>query len=65
MESQPPVLRARIAHNARNDACEALVSRIFEFMLQPVRDHYEASYQTSLGSLILDIGGRRVTYAFP
>lgn len=65
MESQPPVLRARIAHNAKNDLCKALVSRTFEFALQPLRDHYGVSYQSSVGSLIVDIGGRRVTYSFP
>jgi hypothetical protein len=64
MESYPPVLRARIAHDGKNDQCKALVGWTLEFDLKPVRDHYRQSYQSNTGALVLDIGGQRVTYDF-
>lgn len=64
-QSSPPVLRARIAHNAKNDACDALIAWTLEFELKPVRDHYQQEYGSGTGSVVLDIGGQRVTYAFP
>lgn len=63
-ESSPPVLRARIAHDAKADQCKAIVARTFEFKLQPVSDHYRQSYGSRGGALVLDIGGQRVTYVF-
>lgn len=64
MESFPPVLRARIAHDARNDSCRALVSWTIEVDLKTVRDHYRQSYGAGSGSLVLDVDGQRVTYVF-
>jgi len=63
-ESFPPMLRARIAHNAKNDMCDALIAWTLEFELKPVRDHYRALYGSGSGALVLNIGGRLVTYAF-
>ena len=64
MESQPPVLRARIAHDANGDMCKALIQETLEVNLQPVRQHYENNYGAGAASLVLDIDGQRVTYAF-
>ena len=64
LESLPPVLRARVAHDARGDQCKALISRPFEFDLTLVRTHYQASYGSRAGAVVLDIGGERVTYVF-
>jgi hypothetical protein len=63
-ESHPPMLRARVAHEANNDSCKALIARTLEFNLQPVRDHFRQAYNTDTGSVVIDLGGLRVTYAF-
>jgi hypothetical protein len=63
-ESSPPILRARIAHDAKNDACRALVAWTLEFELKPVRDHFQQTYGSGTGSVVLDVGGQRVTYDF-
>jgi hypothetical protein len=36
----PPILSTRIAHNARNDSCKALVSWTLEFDVRSVRDYH-------------------------
>lgn len=64
MASSPPVLRARVAHEANNDMCKALLARTFEFDLRPVRDHYRQSYGPGAGSLVLNLGAVSVTYVF-
>lgn len=63
-ESQPPMLRARVAHEANNDQCKALIRRMFEFNLKPVRDHYQQAYQAGTGSVVIELGTLRVTYVF-
>ena len=64
MESYPPILRGRVAHQANDDPCDALLSRTFEFDLAPVRDHYQQSYQATSGAVHIDVAGVRVTYTF-
>lgn len=64
LESSAPILRARVAHDAGGDQCKALISRAFEFDLTRVRNHYQASYGSRAGAVVLDIGGERVTYVF-
>src|ERR1700741_985353 len=64
MESQPPALRARIAHDANNDYCKALLMRTLEIDLEPVRDHYAESYGAGGGTLVLLIDDQRFTYEF-
>jgi hypothetical protein len=63
-ESQPPMLRARVAHEANNDPCKALIARTLEFNLKPVRDHFQNAYNSGTGSVVIDLGGLRVTYVF-
>lgn len=64
LESLPPILRARIAHDGNGDNCKALISREFAFDLTLIREHYQSSYGSRAGAVVLDIGGERVTYVF-
>ena len=63
-ESQPPLLRARIAHDAGGDMCDALISWRLDFDLAAVRQHYQATYGARAGALILDFATRSITYTF-
>ncbi len=65
MESHPVRLRARLAHNANGDPCDAIVYSTFEFQLEPVRRHFRRSYPSGPGVLVLGIDGTAVTYSFP
>jgi hypothetical protein len=64
MESNPPRLRTRVAHDARGDMCKAIVLQTLEVALQPVREHFHQSYGTGPGSVVLLIDGREVIFAF-
>lgn len=64
MESSPPQLAARIAHDGHDDPCDALVAWTLEFDLRPVRDHYRANYGSDTGTVVLNLGGRQITYDF-
>jgi hypothetical protein len=64
-ESQPPVLRARLAHNAHGEMCKALAYRTIKFDLSVVREHFRAAYGSGAGAFALDVtGAPRVTHAF-
>jgi hypothetical protein len=65
-ESAPPVLRARLAHDAGPYQCKALLREAIDFDLAIVRDHFHAAYPFSLGEFALDVkGAPRVTHYFP
>jgi hypothetical protein len=66
MESYPVQVRARVAHNAGGDPCEALVQRVLRFDLGPLKREYQRSYQTATGRIVLRLGGSGgpVEYAF-
>lgn len=63
-KSLPPQMWARLAHDAKDDGCEALVHRTFEFDLKPVRDLYRGGAPTGAGVILLHIDGTSVTYTF-
>ena len=64
METAPPRLRTRIAHESNNDACKALVFRTLNIDLTPVRLHYQDAYGPGPGSVVLVIAGQSVLYTF-
>lgn len=45
----PPTFGSRIAHNAKGDACEALVSWTLEFDLTPVREQGHTQFRLAIG----------------
>ena len=64
MESNPPRLRARVAHNGNGDHCEALISQMFEFALGPIQEHYQQTYASGNGTVVLMLDGIEATYSF-
>lgn len=62
MESFPVQVAARLAHDADGDPCRALLTRTLRFDLSPLREHFEASYGPGRGTVIIGLGGRRITY---
>jgi hypothetical protein len=44
MESYPVQTGVRLAHDAKGDACEALLTRVLRFDLSPLKAAYAASY---------------------
>lgn len=70
LESEPVQLRALLAHDARDDACDAIISSRRTFDLQPIRQAWQSGYHLTHGTVILRIadpaGGpeRSVEYHF-
>lgn len=64
MESFPVQVAARLAHDADGDPCRALLTRTVRFDLSPLREHFEASYGPGRGTVVIGLGGRRITYTF-
>ncbi len=64
MESFPVRVAARLAHDADGDPCRALLTSTLRFDLSPLRGHFEASYGPGRGTVVIGLGGRRITYTF-
>lgn len=64
MESFPVQVAARLAHDADGDPCRALLTRTLRFDLSPLREHFQASYGPGRGTVVIGLGGRRITYTF-
>jgi hypothetical protein len=64
MESFPVQVAARLAHDADGDPCRALLTSTLRFDLSPLRGHFEASYGPGRGTVVIGLGGRRITYTF-
>jgi hypothetical protein len=64
-ESYPVQTWVRLAHDANNDMCRALLSRTLRFDLSPLRRLYNSSYQTSTGIMVIHVAdGITVTYTW-
>jgi hypothetical protein len=57
MESYPVQIGVRLAHDARDDACKALLSRVLRFDLAPLKAAYATSYQAASGIIRLNVRG--------
>jgi hypothetical protein len=57
MESYPVQTGVRLAHDAKGDACEALLTRVLRFDLSPLKAAYVASYRTASGIIRLNVRG--------
>jgi len=66
MESYPVQLGVRLAHDAKGDACRALLSRVLRFDLSPLKAAYHDSYQATSGIIRLNVRGAPalVTYSW-
>src|SRR5687767_105037 len=57
MESYPVQVAVRLSHDANEDACDALLSRVLRFDLTPLKAAYASSYQVSTGIIKLNLRG--------
>jgi hypothetical protein len=66
MESHPVQVRARLAHDAGGDMCEALLRRTLTFDLTPLKRRYRASYGGGSAAVIIHLSGlpRSLRYDF-
>lgn len=64
MESYPVQVGARLAHDAKGDACKALLSRVLRFDLSPLKAAYNESYHTTTGIIRMHVGSVTVTYSW-
>lgn len=65
MESYPVQIGARVARDAQGDTCKALLSRVLQFDLTPLKTAYNEAYRTTTGILRLNISGfSSVTYSW-
>ena len=65
MESNPVQVGVRLAHDARGDNCKALVSRLLRFDLTPLKVAYNAAYQTTTGTIRINVrNSTSVTYSW-
>lgn len=55
MESYPVQVGVYLSHNANDDACDALLSRVLRFDLTPLKARYASSYQASSGIIRLNL----------
>jgi hypothetical protein len=55
MESYPVQIAVRLSHDAKSDACEALLSRVLRFDLSPLKAAYATSYQATSGIIRLNV----------
>jgi len=54
-----------IWHDDGGDTCEALISPLLEFDLEPLRVAHEDAYQVDEGTLMLHIGPDTLTWSYP
>lgn len=65
MESYPVQVRVQLSHNANGDNCKALLNRVLRFDLTPLKVAYNASYQSTTGTMHLNIrGSTPVSYSW-
>jgi len=64
MESDPVQIPATLAHDGRDDACDAVVNETLRFDLTPVRRIYQEAYGAGPATLVLVVDGRGVRYSF-
>lgn len=57
MESWPVQIHARVAHDANDDPCDAVLQGTLRFDLGPLKRMYQASYQTVSGKIALRLAG--------
>lgn len=57
MESYPVQVPARLAHDANDDACDAVINGTLRFDLSPLKRMYQAAYQTASGKISLRLAG--------
>lgn len=66
MESHPVQIHARVAHNARRDACDAIVRQTLTFDLTRLKQRYQELYGRAPATILINLSGagRQLTYAF-
>lgn len=64
MESSPVQVGLEIWHDGHDDACDAWISETLTWDLTPLKQSYQAAYGGGSGTMILQVGGFSVTYAF-
>ena len=73
LESHPVQSNALLAHDAHDDACEAIISRSLVFDLSPLKAAFQQAYQQTTGTIRLNVATTpdwsgsavsRVTYTF-
>ncbi|HUF70512.1 MAG TPA: hypothetical protein VMM79_17815 [Longimicrobiales bacterium] len=57
LESEPVQAAALLAHDGRNDMCDALVSDTRRFDLAPLRLEWQLAYGVGPGSIVLNVSG--------
>jgi cysteine-rich repeat protein len=65
-ESDPVQVWTRIAHDAKNDPCDAWVQQSLEFDLSDLKQSYQQAYQTQAGTIVIHLEGwpASITYTF-
>jgi hypothetical protein len=65
-ESYPVQIGVRLAHDAKGDACKALLSRVLRFDLSPLKAAYQGAYHATSGIVRLNVRGTTlsVTYSW-
>lgn len=56
-ESYPVQVGARVAHEANDDPCDAVLHGTLRFDLSPLKRMYQAAYQTRTGKISLRLAG--------
>jgi hypothetical protein len=66
MESHPVQIGARLSHNAKSDACDALITKTLTFDLTRLKQRYQASYGRAPATILINLSGlgRQLRYAF-
>lgn len=66
MESHPVQIHARLSHNARGDACDALITKTWTFDLTRLKERYRASYGRAPATIVINLNGldRQLRYSF-
>jgi len=66
MESSPVQMSGRIAHDGRNDPCDAVVSGSIALDLTPLREYYQGLYGSGPASIWLTMSplAERLLYSF-
>ena len=57
MESWPVQVHARVAHDANDDPCDAVLQGTLRFDLTPLKRMYQQAYQTATGKIALQLAG--------
>ncbi len=55
LESLPVQANTMLIHDSSKDQCEAMINQEESFNLIPLKDHFTESYQTSTGTIILNL----------